>query len=261
MSVAGSVNIRAEGISSLQHQLRLLRMPDAVRWRLLNKLALEIRKDNIKRTRAQKDVRGHSFEAGHDKKSDKHRHKGAARKRMLVKLATKMGIPYNNTWEARLGWRNPRDGGIAYRHQMGFVQTMNKQRLEAEERDQGRTDQNRRRTLSGNKRDRINSARFAASAFAPATSAQADALAGKFWIGTKKDGTKRLASRSWIRNNMTEARAGLIIRSMHNEAFIDKAISGWTTKLPARPFLGTENTSDIKKYLQLLRMEMTRGIR
>ena len=166
-----------------------------VRANVVKKVSQRILKNSKNRITRQTDLQNVPFKKRADGK----------RKKMLTKLRTRLKLTRLNEHGSILGFFAPGTGAIAFKHQYGSVELFNVSHY---------------KKSSSKKRDQ------------PATRRQAKALlkAG-YKVRIKGRGYKRPSQR-WIMENMTIARAGLILRLIRGTK------QQWTITIPARSFLG-----------------------
>ncbi len=195
--IAPTFNADMASALALNQQLKLLSLNVVTRKKVLRQCAFEVRKASRKNIREQKDYLGQRFAA---------RKKG--RKKMLTGLGRKMSA-FATSDKGVVTWRNPVLGRIAKSQQEGINQTFDASK---------RTKQQGKKTANDN-----------------ATIDQARSL--------KKEGYRRpsngrlvVVTIKWIRENLTVAQAGYILRTMRGAGK-----TTWELPLPARAFLGIDN--------------------
>lgn len=201
-------------LENIQRRLELLALPKGKRKRVLKRTGQEVRKRSRQNIRQQKTVDGQPM-------AGRKAGKGKMFRKIGRTLTTKT---YSNS--VTVGWKNRLIGMTAYKHHHGVPERFTAKKLEKLH---GQPDYG-----------------------APATKRQAKALitAGyRVYVGKKKGKVKtKKPSIRWITENMTQGRAGLMIRELTG----DVAKSSWEVKVPARPFLGVSE----KEALDILATEI-----
>lgn len=230
------------GFEDLRRQMGMLHLGLNRRRRLVARVAKKVAQDSKKRVREQRDLDGNPYQGRHRKRTHD-------RRKMLSRLVKELKVIEASGDSATVGFYNPRWSQVAYIQQHGSTEMINMR-------------SRRRRTLNGNRISATNSAAFAAAAFAPATNRQALELR-TLGFKAKVNGRMKTVGLSWIKSNMTVARAGTIIRSMREKQGVSRNIT-WLTRLPARSFLGATN-AEIRQYINQIyddmEQELARGIR
>lgn len=216
------LQVEIQGILPLRRQLQLLTMSAGKRRQLLNKVAQQVRKDSLKRVGAQTDLHGVRFAP----------RKKPRRRKMLSKLARGMSIVSNDSSKAKIGFRSPRSGTIAAKHQFGFTEQVSAR---------ARTGRGSGNAVSGRM----------------ASKKQAQALRDLGYQARTQGGDRRPVSWLWITSNLTSGQAGAIIRSMRIKAGQHK--TSWQTKLPARSFLGATD-QEMTGYINTVFNTILQGI-
>ncbi len=166
-----------------------------VRQNVIKKISRQILKNSKQRITQQTDLHGMPFKKRADGK----------RKKMLTKLRTKLRQTRINEHGTVLGFNSPATSRIAFKHQYGHVEWVEARHL---------------KKSSSNKRDQ------------PATRRQAKALLKAGYKVKVKGRGYKTPSQKWIMENMTIARAGLILRLIRGTK------QQWKITIPARSFLG-----------------------
>lgn len=213
------------GALSLQKQLEVLRMPTALRRRLLSRTAKEVIKDSKKRVRNQTDLNGNPFEERKRKR----------RRKMLSGLAKRQKVVRNDGTAATIGFNKSNDARIAAKHQFGDEQMVSASSLP-----KGNSSKN-----------------------GDATRRQAKALLEAGYKIPRKGGkgTKK-PSQKWIMENLTVGKAGAILRWLRDQD--ETAKTSWKVKLPARSFLGASNeevTRYVEQIMNQIKQEVVNGRR
>lgn len=235
--MSSGIRVDTEGREELMQQLRLLRLGTNRRRRLLARVAKKVIQDSKKRVRQQRNLDGAPYQA---RKKPRRTH----RRKMLSRLVKELKVINANGDRADIGFYRPRWGQVAYIQQHGSSEMIDM-------RSRGR------RTLNGDRVAASNSAAYAAAAFAPATNKQALELR-TLGFKTKVNGRTRTVGIRWIKQNMTVAKAGAIIRSMREQQGISRNIT-WLTRLPARSFLGATE-AEVKQYIDQFFNDMEQEI-
>ncbi|MFZ2168376.1 MAG: hypothetical protein WAW61_01935 [Methylococcaceae bacterium] len=153
-------------------------------------------------TEAQTDLKGQPYAP----------HKRGRQRKMLTRLANRLKIIGMRESEAIIGFNNAVEANIGYKHQYGYRQKHSASELKNPGQFRGRAN------LGGD---------------APATRKQAKSLIAAGYKVKKAGQAYRTPTIKWIVANMTIKRAGLILRLIRTTD-----TESWTTKLPARSFLG-----------------------
>jgi phage virion morphogenesis protein len=240
--MTSSVHAEVVGQQEFRRTLGLLILAPLRRKRLMARVAKKVIQDSKRRVREQRDLDGNPYK-------ERKRKRTHARRKMLSRLVKELKVIEANAEGATVGFYKPSSGRIAAIQQHGSTETIN-MRSRA------------RRTLNGSRVSAANSAAFSAAAFAQATNRQALELRA-LGFKAKVNGRTKTAGLSWIKSNMTVAKAGAIIRSMREKQGISRNIS-WITHLTARSFLGA-TAAEIQQYIEQIyddmEQEMNRGIR
>lgn len=191
----------------LHEQLDLLTLPPKSRRRVMNRIAMDVRRDSKKNIRAQRTIRNRAMEPRKSKRR---------RRKMLMGLNKKMVTVHKGDLHAEVTWKNTFTGKIAYRHQHGVPENWSAHRARKA---YGVPDYKK-----------------------PATPAQAKSLIAEGYRRRvrKKRGkgcALKRVSQKWIRENLTLGKAGLILRLMREGKARGKQF--WKVTPAARPFLGT----------------------
>ena len=190
----------------LAEQIDVLTMPPVQRRRMLRHIAKETRQDVRTNIRKQRTVSGEAMAPRADKK----------KKRMFRKMAKGMVTKIVNDHEADVTWKASGQAKLAYRHHHGVPEDFTAKKAE---RIYGRPDYKKQ-----------------------ATPAQAKALIKEgFRLRTARKRGKggailKRVSQKWIRDNMSQGKAGLVLRLMRTNT--RKGKQQWTVSLPERPILG-----------------------
>lgn len=214
--------VDVQGLLPLRRQFELLMMSPAKRLRILNKVAQKVRVDSLKRVRSQTDLQGAAYAPRQKPR----------RRKMLSKMVRKMSVVSNDSIKATIGFKSPRTGMIAAKHQFGFTETVSARSRTGQTGTYGST--------------------------AMASKKQAKALRDLgFKARPQGGGDRRPVSWLWITSNLTMGQAGAIIRSMRIKAGQYKA--SWTTTLPARSFLGA-TPQEVTGYINTVFTTITQDI-
>lgn len=227
------IDVDVRGVLPMKKQLELLKLGPAKRRKLLYRVGQRVMRDARKRIRMQTDLAGAAFKPGHKPEVDSHRHKRG--KRMLKGLGKLMRVMKNDGISAEIGLPGFA-GVIAAKQQFGSQETVTAAQAKAG----------------------LSSAKAQAKKNEPATRRQAKALKD---LGYKPVG-KRPVSLGWITNNLTIGQARAILRSMRQKAG-HSTKSSWTTRLPARSFLGAtdaEVVEHVNLVFETMLGEFNRGI-
>ncbi|MCP3941006.1 MAG: hypothetical protein GY710_05935 [Desulfobacteraceae bacterium] len=217
-----------KGTLRLRDQIDVLTMGPADRRRLLKQIGKQTRTDFRKNIQGQQTIAGSPMEPRVSKK----------KRRMFSKMAKGMIIKILNDHAGVVTWKQPAKAKLAYQHHHGMPEN-----------------------YTARKAAKINGVPNYKS---PATAAQAKSLtkAGFKRPVARKRGKggaimKRVPQR-WIRENMTQGQAGLVLRMMRTNS--KKGKQSWTIKAPARPILGA-TTKDADKYLTAMATNALREIK
>lgn len=153
-------------------------------------------------------------------------HAKARRRKMLARLVRRMAVFTAGDNAAVIGWSNSVEGMIAARQQLGFQQTFKK----------------------GDFKDRKR-----LSTKDPATRQQAKALLEAGYKIKRNSGALKSPTIKWIVSNLNMGKAGLILRILKGSK------EQWTTKLPARSFLGVTD-DDLKTLSETLTAEISAAL-
>jgi phage virion morphogenesis protein len=215
--------VDVQGLLPLRRQFELLAMPSSKRRRILNKVAQEVRKDSLKRVRSQTDLQGAAYAPRQKPR----------RRKMLSKMVRKMAVVNNDGLKATVGFKSPRTGMIAAKHQYGATETVTA------------------RSRTGN------AGSYGSTAMA--SKKQAKALRDLGFKARPQGGSdRRPVSWLWITSNLTMGQAGAIIRSMRIRQGTEIR-SSWTTTLPARSFLGA-TLQEVTGYINTIFTTITQDI-
>ncbi len=181
----------------------IVNAPTDIRRVVMRVLAKKILANSKKRITAQTDLQGQAFTPRRIKKRGK----------MIVKMRDQLVIRSVTDSEAEIGYYKPFTGMIAARHQYGMTMTVHKadfirQRLRQEH----------------NRPD---------ARHTPATREQATALLTLGFKIRSPSGGWKTPTKKWITENLTIARAGLIIKELRGQAH-----ESWQVVIPLRSFLG-----------------------
>jgi len=184
------------GQLEVKKRLQLLQLPPAKRRQFLGGFGREIKRQTVRNIRAGHDVDGKPWAP----------RKRGRNRRLLRHLGRQIAPIFTTQDSVEIGFQ----GIVAKQQHDGFAKVMNAAEIT---REKGK----------GNK-DSV-----------PASSKQAKSLrAAGFKI--RVNGTKkwRAPSLSWIKQNLSTKKAGLILKVLRG----DKSKTSWVTKIPARGFLG-----------------------
>lgn len=204
-------NVKVEGGLGIQQQLELYRLPPAKKRRVNQKLARKIRTAARKRIREQRDLQGKSYKARKEKKRGK----------MLRGLSKQLRVT-STEHEGVIDFASPVTAKIARLQQEGLDEKVTKaealKTLNKKSNDLPATNkQARRLRKAGFKRKRTN---------------------GKGFVN---------ASNAWIRENLTQGQAGIVMRKL--EGKVSK--NAWIIKGTARSFLGA-NKQDTQVLTEVI---------
>jgi len=202
------------GSAALQAKLASI-TSSSTRIRIMRSLAKQVRLNAKKHAIAQTDLDGQPFTA----------HSRRRKRKMLTRLAQRLKVLDVTDSSATIGWGNAWESGIAYRQQFGERRTLTKNSFSQE--------------TGGSNAPRASTD--------PATRTQAkELLKAGYKIRLPNHGQKTPTMR-WIMENLTIARAGVILRSLRGTK------QSWTVTLPARSFLGV--TQDEYQELTTLALD------
>jgi hypothetical protein len=193
-----SFQLSLAGIEDAQR--RLNRAPELVRKAALRQIAEDIVKRSKSRTKEQLDINDQAFTPRANGK----------RKKLITKIVANLTILWATDKESVVGFRNGWWSATAAKNQEGFRQVM---RLHQP-------------ILDGT---RSNAGYYGL----PATKRQAMALLAEGFVLRRAGKSNRTPSISWIKKNLTIARAGLILNVLRHGP-----VETWETVLPKRAFLG-----------------------
>jgi len=218
-----------KGRLRLNEQLEILSMHPRQRRKLLRNMAKQTKADVRINIRKQQTVTGQAMEPRRSKK----------KRRMMTKMAKGMVVRYYSH-KAIVTWKNGGQAKTAFRHHHGVSED-----------------------FTPEKAARLYD-KFESDAESFATPAQAKALNREGYrrpVARKRGkgrATMKKMPQKWIRDNMTQAQAGLILRLMRtNET---KGKQAWTVPIPARPILGA-TPEDAEKYLTAMAGEALQNIK
>jgi hypothetical protein len=212
------ITLSLEGVEDIQR--RLAAAPLSVKRRVVGRLAKEVIKRSKARTRDQMDVDGTSFAP----------HARGRRRKMLTRLVQNLSVLWSDDKEALIGFRNTVQSQIGAKQQFGFVQTFNPG---------DRTNDGSRRDLDYYQK--------------PATRRQARALLDAGYKVRQRGGAHRTPTMKWITENLTIARAGMILHALRATR------ASWQTVLPPRAFLGVA-AADIIELTNIMLTEAQAAI-
>ncbi|GAA4649032.1 hypothetical protein GCM10023116_13060 [Kistimonas scapharcae] len=202
-----TLKVTLDGDFTLRQQLQALRLTPAKQRRYHQLMGREVIKASRGRIKGQRDLNGQPWAARKN-----------GRKRMLTKIMRGRNVKvYAGKDKVTVTWPNRLMGQIARRQQDGIAEPMTARRMAK---------------IHGENRPGEE-----------ATAAQAKALKAegfKVYAGKYKSGkTKtRRTSQKWIKENMSKAQAGLVLRLMREE----QVKTQWDIPLPERSFLGLSDT-------------------
>jgi hypothetical protein len=212
----------------LAEQIDVLTMSPGNRRRLLKKIGTGVRKETRGNIQKQNTVSGQPMEPRASKK----------KRRMMSKMSKGMITRIEDDHSAVVTWKNPGQAMVADRHHRGIPEEFTAKKAA---RIYGRPNYGK-----------------------PATPAQAKSL--------NKEGYRRLTARKrgkgkavlkrvsqkWIRENMTQGQAGLILRLMRTDS--TKGVQSWSIKVPPRPILGA-TPENAQIYLTAMAREALQQIK
>lgn len=217
------------GVLPLRRQLALLQMPPALRKRLMARVAKKIMQDSKKRVSKQQDLSGAAYPA-------RYRERTHNRRKMLSRLVKQLKVIAADSTGATVGFYNPVVGKIAAVQQEG-------------------------------KTEQVNAAQFSrgrASYSQPASRRMAKIMLELGFTVRRANGRgQSRPSIRYITEHYKQGQAGAIISSMRARQGLP-AHSSWTTRLPARSFLGAsaqEVQQHIESIYTTMEQEIARGIR
>ncbi|WP_188008868.1 virion morphogenesis protein [Grimontia hollisae] len=208
-----TVKLSARDALNFQEKLALLALPPKKRFWILKTLGRWEKQNVRKRIRQQKDIHGKSL-------APRKRKKG--RKKMYRRMAKGLE-PYVKSGgkELDLTWRNKMAGRTAARHHIGQTQRMTARQMEKR---WGKPDYK-----------------------APATKGQARKmreLGFEVTKGKSKKSKPKKPSLKWIMENLSQGKAGVIIRVMSDKP----QQTAWDIPLAERQILGSKHT-DVNRQL------------
>lgn len=211
--------------------VNLARIQDPqIRQRILKRAARQVIKSSRDRVSTQVDIDGKPF----GNYSDKTIHTRPRRRKMLARLASRLAFINVDDFSVTVGWKNSRDEGIAAKHQFGDTMRFQKSWMNAE--------------LDGTRKGM-------AYYKDPATRRQAKALLESGYKVRRAKGGLWTPSIKWITDNLSIAKAGLILKILRGGAGMDE----WTIKTPARPFLGV-TADDIEVLMAAINDEYAKAM-
>jgi phage gpG-like protein len=219
------VNVQVTGVLPLKRQIEILKMPMQLRRRLISGVSRKIIADSKARVRTQTDLNGQPYAERAKKR------KGA--RKMLSRLAREIKVKRNDGSEAVIGFFKPSSARIAHDQQYGKTTQMSARALNKS------TDNTRKDS--------------------PATRRQARALreAG-FTIDKRKKKGGRVPPLKWITQNLTIGQAGSVLRQLRELAG-ETIKTSWTTRLPARSFLGA-TPSEVSQHIDTIYAQVKQEI-
>lgn len=209
-----SITVTTKGKLPLLAQLETLSLPRREKARVTREMGRQVQRAARKNVRQQRTIDGQTMPPRAGNRN---------RRKVLRKITRKLGVQMMSATTAKVTWKNSVTAQIADRHQRGVPEkwTANKAK-----KIYGQPDYS-----------------------APASRAQAKSLIAEGYKRPvkKKRGSgvayKRV-SQKWIRENMTQGQAGVVLRSMRDA----KRKRAWTVTVPERPFLGV-STKDSERML------------
>lgn len=199
-------------------QLNLLTLNPNKRRRILRGAGRKVRRDSKKRLKDQRDLSGSAWQG----------RSNGRKNRMLRKLGKHIQV-HTSSNDAKVTFGNTRVGQIARAHQDGVTQRMTSSQAAKM---YGKPDYE-----------------------ANATKRQAKALrAAGYKIRKKRGKGWKTPSLSWITDNLTIGKAGVVLRALRDN---EKSKSSWDIKLAERSFLG-QNQSEYKQLTNYMLDEATR---
>ncbi len=213
------LSFKVDGLDAVIGNLAQIKSP-TLRKRILDRAGKQLIRAAKDRVAAQTDLDGKPF--GDYSTNTNHTRPRKRSRRMLARIVKRLAVMEFSDFGVTVGWRNSTEGNIAAKQQFGFRQVFKKawQRVE----------------LDGSRKEKDYYQ-------LPATRRQAKALieAGYKVRRQGDKGAWKTPTIKWITQNLTIARAGLILRVLRGSK------DQWETNLPPRAFLGVTDAD-----LQLL---------
>lgn len=222
------LHVQVTGLLPLKRQIEILKMPMPLRRRLVSRVSRKIISDSKSRIRKQTDLQGAPYAARAKKRK--------GNRKMLSRLSREIKVTRNDGNEAVIGFFKPSSGRIAHKQQHGETQQVSARTLAKSTSNAGKSN--------------------------PATRRQARALreAG-FTIDKRKKKGGRVPPLKWVTQNLTIGQAGAILRQLREDAG-ETIKTSWTTRLPARSFLGAtpaEVSQHIDTIFEQMKQEIARA--
>lgn len=223
-----SLNLDKKAMLRLGDQIDVLTMGPVRRRKLLRKIGKQTRTNVRKNVRNQTTVTGQAMDPRADRK----------KRKMFRKMAKGMVVRLPNDHAAVITWKNAGQAKTAYRHHHGVPEDFTASR--------------------------------AAKVYGvpnyqkPATPAQAKALNQEGYkrpVARKRGkggAILKKMSQKWIRENMSQGQAGLILRLMRTNSTRGK--QRWTIQVPERPILGA-TPQQANTYLTAMATDALKEIR
>ncbi len=206
-----SVQINVFGALSAQKRMEVLALPPRKRRQLLGGIGREIKRQSIRNLRAGRDVDGKPWEA---------RKRGNDR-RLLRRLNRQVSANILTNDYVDVGFK----GGVAFQQHEGATKTMTSAEMHKEQM-RSKKRQEKQESL--------------------ATSKQAKSLrSAGYKIRVKGTKKWRRPSLKWIKENLKQKQAGLILRRLRDET----PKQSWLTKVPGRSFLGATQ-ADVNRFVE-----------
>lgn len=220
-----AIDVNVIGMLPLKRQMELLKMPSAMRRRLLYRTAKKVMSDSKKRVRQQRDLAGRPFV------ERKQKRKGS--RKMLARLSRELQVVNNSSVQALIGFNRRSSARIAAKQQYGHTETVTAAKLN---------------NGAGGHYDK------------PATRKQAIALREAGFTVKKANGKgTKPPTLKWVENNLTIGQAGYALKQLRIWSG-DKIKTSWKTTLPARAFLGA-TAAEISQHIDAIFNQMTQEIK
>ncbi len=201
--MSSNIKFELQGVNNLLDKMVLLKMKPADRKRFINNVSRRVGSNMRKNIRSHKNVFGGNLNplSKRQKKNRKHRKRILWQKKQLF---TKFN---SDKSEASHEWRDAFSGAVARRHQDGSAQTVTCKSYIAQHKKHAENEL--------------------------CTKEQAKKLKS---LGFKKGGRgRKISSQKWMRENMSAAQAGFLIKKLENR---DDAPNNWSVKVPKRETFG-----------------------
>jgi len=219
------LSLKVEGADVVIANLAAIKSPN-LRKKIFNQAARQLIKSAKERIRQQVDLDGKPF-GDYSLKTNHSRPRRRGRK-MLARIVKNLSVSDLNDFGVTVGWRNSFESTIAGKQQFGFKQVFKKSYLSVE--------------LDGSRKERDYYQ-------LQATRRQAKALLDAGYKVKSKGKALKTPSIKWITQNLTIAKAGLILRVLRGSK------DQWETNLPARSFLGISN-EDLQLLVDVISQEI-----